>query len=115
MIFPPDSPAGYLFPDARIFPIQLVGSVMGFAIFAILLLAERFENFDGFTFWLMLMLYSVGRFIIDFFRFYEESMVFARIGGVGFSINQALSVLIFIVSIFMWNHLRLKPRRVSGN
>ena len=115
VIFPPDSPAGYLFPDARIFPIQLVGSVMGFAIFAILLLAERFKNFDGFTFWLMLMLYSVGRFIIDFFRFYEESMVFARIGGVGFSINQALTVLIFIVSIFMWNHLRLKATSVSGS
>jgi phosphatidylglycerol:prolipoprotein diacylglycerol transferase len=115
VIFPPNSPAGYFCPDVRIFPIQLVASVMGFVIFAILLFAERFKNFHGFTFWLMLALYSVGRFIIDFFRFYEESMVFARIGKVSFSMNQALTVLIFIISAFMWNHLRLKAKRVSGS
>ncbi len=115
VIFPPDSPAGYLCPDALLFPIQLVASVMGLAIFAILLFAEKFKNFDGFTFWLMLALYSVGRFTIDFFRFYEESMIFARISGVSISLNQALTVVILIISVFMWNHLRLKAKAISGN
>ncbi len=115
VIFPLDSPAGYFYPDVCVFPIQLAASAMGFAIFAMLLFVERFKSFDGFTFWLMLMLYSVGRFTIDFFRYYEESMVFARVGGVGFSMNQALTVLIFVISVFMWNNLRLKAKRVSGN
>jgi phosphatidylglycerol:prolipoprotein diacylglycerol transferase len=115
VIFPPNSPAGYFYPDTPLFPIQLAASLMGFIIFGILLIVEKFRRFNGFTFWLMLALYSVGRFIIDFFRYYEESMIFARIGGVNFSMNQALTILIFIISIFMWNHLRLKAKRLKGN
>jgi len=114
VIFPPDSPAGYFYPDIHLFPIQLVASLMGFFIFGLLIVLEKLKKFDGFTFWLMLALYSVGRFVIDFFRYYEESMIFARIGGVSFSLNQALVVLIFVISIFMWNHLRLKAKRISG-
>ncbi len=115
VIFPPNSPGGYFYPDTPIFPIQLVGSFMGFFIFGVLLVMERFKRFHGFTFWLMLALYSVGRFVIDFFRYYEESMIFARIGGVGFSMNQALTVVIFVISVFMLNHLRLKTKRVSNH
>ena len=115
VIFPLDSPAGYFFPDTCIFPIQLIASFKGFLIFGILLFAEKFKKFDGFTFWSMLALYSVGRFTIDFFRYYEKSMIFAKIGGVNFSMNQALTVLIFLISIFMWNHLRLKANRLKAN
>lgn len=115
VIFPPDSPAGYFFPDTCLFPIQLVASLMGFIIFGTLLIVEKFKRFNGFTFWLMLALYSAGRFTIDFFRYYEESMVFARIGEVNFSLNQALTAVIFIISIFMWNRLRLKSKIVSAN
>ena len=111
VIFPPDSPAGYMFPDTAIFPIQLVASFYGFFIFGILLALERFKRFDGFTFWLMLVFYSVARFTVDFFRYYEESMIFARIGGANFTVNQALIVLIFIFSLFMWNYLRLITRK----
>jgi phosphatidylglycerol:prolipoprotein diacylglycerol transferase len=114
VIFPPDSPAGYMFPDTPIFPVQLVASFYGFFIFVILLLLERFKRFNGFTFWLMLPLYSAARFLIDFFRYYEESMIFTRIGDARFTVNQALIVLIFLFSIFMWNYLRLRPRKETG-
>jgi phosphatidylglycerol:prolipoprotein diacylglycerol transferase len=110
VIFPPDSPAGYFFPDTPLFPIQLVASLKGFLIFGILLVMERFKRFYGFTFWLMLALYSVGRFTIDFFRYYEESMIFARIGGVRITVNQALTVVIFVLSVLMWNYLRRKSQ-----
>jgi phosphatidylglycerol:prolipoprotein diacylglycerol transferase len=115
VIFPLDSPAGYFYPHTHLFPIQLVASLMGFLIFAILLVVERFKDFDGFTFWLMLALYSVGRFTIDFFRYYEESMIFARIGSVSFSLNQALTILILILSIFMWNRMRLRTKKRLSN
>jgi phosphatidylglycerol:prolipoprotein diacylglycerol transferase len=113
VIFPPDSPAGYFYPGTRIFPIQLVASFEGFLIFGILIFIEKFKKFDGFTFWSMLALYSVGRFTIDFFRYYEKSMVFTQIGGISFSLNQALTTLTFLISIFMWNHLRLKAKRLK--
>lgn len=111
VIFPPDSPAGYFFPDTCLFPIQLVASLKGFLIFGILLFVEKFKTFDGFTFWLMLALYSAGRFTLDFFRYYEKSMVFAKIAGISFSLNQALTILTFLISIFMWNYLRLKAKK----
>ncbi len=108
VIFPPDSPAGYFFPDTPLFPIQLVASLKGFLIFGILLLMERYKRFNGFTFWSMLALYSAGRFVIDFFRYYENSMIFTRIGSAQISVNQALTILLLVLSIFMWNHLRKK-------
>ncbi len=113
VIFPPDSAAGYMFPDTPIFPVQLVASFYGFFIFGILLVLERYKRFHGFTFWLMLIFYSVARFIIDFFRYYEESAIFARIGDTHFTVNQALSVLIFLFSLFMWNYLRKKSKPSS--
>lgn len=110
IIFPPDSPAGYFFPDTALFPIQLVASLKGFLIFGILLVLERYKRFHGFTFWSMLALYSVGRFTIDFFRYYENSMIFTRVGSIPISVNQALTVLLFALSVFMWNYLRIKKR-----
>jgi phosphatidylglycerol:prolipoprotein diacylglycerol transferase len=111
VVFPYNSPAGYVFPDTSIFPIQLAASFLGFFIFGVLLLAERFKSFDGFTFWLMLILYSVARFTIDFFRYYEESMIFTRIGNADITVNQALIVLIFLFSLFMWIYQRKKAKR----
>jgi phosphatidylglycerol:prolipoprotein diacylglycerol transferase len=111
VVFPHNSPAGYMYPDTSIFPIQLVAALLGFLIFGVLLLAERFKDFDGFTFWLMLILYSMARFTIDFFRYYEESMIFARIGSADLTVNQALIVLIFLFSIFMWIYQRKKSKR----
>jgi phosphatidylglycerol:prolipoprotein diacylglycerol transferase len=108
VIFPPDSPAGYFFPNTPLFPIQLAASLKGFLIFGVLLVIERWKRFNGFTFWSMLALYSVGRFVIDFFRYYENSMIFARIGSVQISVNQALTILLFIISVFMWFYLRKK-------
>jgi phosphatidylglycerol:prolipoprotein diacylglycerol transferase len=113
LIFPPDSPAGYVFPNTPLFPIQLVATLKGFLIFGILLWLERFKRFDGFTLWLMLTFYSVGRFTLDLFRYYEDSMIFARIGGARLTVNQALTILIFILSIIMWNYLRKKSKRIQ--
>ncbi len=106
VIFPQDSFAGYFFPNAKLLPTQLFESIAGFVMFLLLILLERFKKFEGFTFWLMLAFYSAWRFIIDFFRYYEESMIFARIGKVQLSMNQALSLLIFIVSVSMWLYFR---------
>jgi phosphatidylglycerol:prolipoprotein diacylglycerol transferase len=114
VIFPPDSAAGYFYANAPVFPVQLVASVSGFLIFAVLLALDRFKRFDGYTFWLMLIFYSVARFTIDFFRYYEESMIFARVGGADFTVNQAVIVLIFIFSVLMWVYLRKKSKTTSS-
>ena len=99
LIFPPDSPAGFHYPGIPIIPTQLYSSLAGFAIVAIVLFSEKFKKFNGHSFWLTIALYSVWRFTIDFFRYYENSMVFTTIGGQDFSRNQFLTALLFLVAV----------------
>ena len=93
VIFPETSSAGYYYPDMHIHPSQLYNSFAGLAIFALLLYLERYKRFDGFTALLFFMLYSLGRFTLDFTRYYETEMKV-----LGLSQNQLLSLGVFIVS-----------------
>ena len=108
VVFPPDSFAGYFFQNTRLLPIQIFESLAGFGIFFLLIFLEKFKTFEGYTFWLMLSFYSAWRFIVDCFRYYEVSMVFARIGNVQFSMNQVLSLLILLISLSMWFYFKSK-------
>lgn len=108
--FPADSFAGYFFPGVKLLPTQLFSSLAGFIIFFFLIFLERYKTFEGFTFWLMLIFYSAWRFVVDFFRYYEESMVFIRFGNIEISQNQILSLFIFLISLFVWLYLRAKNR-----
>src|SRR3990170_1231496 len=97
IVFPSDCAAGFTFSNVPLYPTQLFSSFKGFFIFFVILFLEKYKKFDGFTFWLMLMLFSAGRFIIDFFRYYEPSMRISVL-GVTWSVNQVISVFIFILS-----------------
>jgi phosphatidylglycerol:prolipoprotein diacylglycerol transferase len=110
IIFPPDCPAGYAYPGIHLYPTQLYSSVKGLLILVILLLLERYRKFDGYSFWLMLLLFGIGRFIIDFWRYYEPSMVLTTIGGANFSVNQGVSLIIIFLSALMWNLLRIRSK-----
>ncbi|PJA26989.1 MAG: prolipoprotein diacylglyceryl transferase [candidate division Zixibacteria bacterium CG_4_9_14_3_um_filter_46_8] len=101
IVFPQDCAAGWHFPGIPLYPAQLMSSAGGFILFGVLLWLERRQRFAGFSFFMMGALYSALRFTIDFFRYYEPSMVFANIGGIDFSNNQALTFLIFLISVTM--------------
>jgi phosphatidylglycerol---prolipoprotein diacylglyceryl transferase len=115
MIFPSDSQAGYVFPDTPLLPTQLFESVAGFAILAIVIWSERFKKFNGHSFWITIALYAAWRFIIDFFRYYEDSMVFMTLGNQPISRNQFLSILLIAISIvaYIIMYKRSKKRIVS--
>ena len=100
LVFPPDSAAGYYFPDLPIHPTQLYSSCYGLIIFAALLFLERFKKFDGYTFWLFILLYAVARFSIDFVRYYEEAMILS-LGNVSISVNHVVSAGLFMLALFM--------------
>ena len=90
MVFPDASSAGYTYTGLHIHPTQLYSSFYGLVIFLALLLLEKKKGFDGYTFGFMLILYGAARFIVDIFRFYEESAVIWR----GFVDNQFISVFL---------------------
>lgn len=118
VIFPPNSAAGFHFPDTPLIPVQLYSSLAGIAILLIVLGSERFKKFDGHSLWLTIALYAIWRFVIDLFRYYEDSMIFATIGSQRFSLNQALSLLLFLGSIIaylvMYSRYRSKAGTLDG-
>ena len=111
MVFPYDSAAGCQFPDTPLIPTQLYSSLAGFAILGIVLFTEKFKRFDGHSFWLTLGLYGMWRFLIDFWRFYEDSMVFTIVGTQTISRNQALSAALLVVSVVVYTILCIKYKR----
>jgi phosphatidylglycerol:prolipoprotein diacylglycerol transferase len=86
--FPPGSPAWKQFGDVGVLPSQLYSSAGGFAVFALLLLLERWRPARGATFGRFLVLYGIMRFAVDFTRYYEPEQIVA----LGWTNNQWLSV-----------------------
>ena len=79
-----------------VIPTQLYSAGASLVIFFILLKAGRRKIFDGFLFWLFILLYSFARFIIEGFRYYESE--FLLFGGI--TVSQGISVLLGIAACF---------------
>lgn len=93
--FPASSAAGMYQNQvhaAGLYPAQLYESAGGFCMFLVLLLIEKKKPFTGFLFYCVGLLYSVLRFMVDFFRFYAPDERLA-----GLSHNQIVCIVLFIV------------------
>jgi phosphatidylglycerol---prolipoprotein diacylglyceryl transferase len=73
MEFPLHSPAGATFPHQCIHPTQLYSSLAGMVLFLLALWLERRHLKDGVLFSVLLIVYSLFRFGIDFVRYYENA------------------------------------------
>jgi phosphatidylglycerol:prolipoprotein diacylglycerol transferase len=90
-------------------PTQLYESAAGLVIFLLLMaLEKRPGHFAGRTFWSFAFLYSVLRFIIEFFRGDDRGMVLSYL-----STSQFISVVLAPLSIFMLWYLS-RPARPAG-
>lgn len=114
LVFPMDSPAGFHYPGIPIIPTQIYSAAAGIVILVIVLISEKFKKFDGHSFWITIGLYSIWRFIIDFYRYYEDSMIFATIGGHGYSRNQFLTAILFLVSLIAYLVMFFRHRKRTG-
>ncbi len=95
--FPPDSPAGFLYPGSAVHPAQLYSSFYGIVIFVVLILFDRKRLRDGFIFALLCLLYGAARFTVDFFRYYDES---AMMTG-SLTVNQGISVALALFGVVL--------------
>jgi phosphatidylglycerol:prolipoprotein diacylglycerol transferase len=77
-------------------PTQVYESAAGLIIFGLLLLIERRgRSFPGRTFWLFVLLYSISRFVIEFYRGDDRGMVAAL------STSQLISIVLAPLSLIM--------------
>ncbi len=108
-------PWGVIFRDGRslapldvpLHPTQLLDAVNGLGIFFFLLWWQKRKRFDGQVFWLFLLLYSCGRFLVEMLRGDPRGFV---LGGF-FSTSQGLGVLLAAGSLFMLFYLYYHGRR----
>jgi len=89
-----------LVPTGRVFPIQLVESLVGFALFAGLLARLWVtRDFSGMTLLWFLWMYAAWRFVGDFFR---VSSTRPRYFGGKFSEAQVFSAVLFSVCLAIY-------------
>ena len=96
--------------NVKLFPSQLVMSAGDFVIAAILLIYAKKERSKGKTSALYLILYSVGRFLVEFTRNDDRGFVGAL------STSQFIGIFIFIVGMaafFWWIPMRDKKQHDS--
>lgn len=101
VVFPPDSAAGSMFQGIGIHPAQLYQSGYALLMFLLILLFEKLSKYDGFLLYLFFIMYGVGRFIVDFFRYYESSMITITIGQQGISLNQIISLCMVLLGVVL--------------
>uniref|UniRef100_A0A7C4CB37 Phosphatidylglycerol--prolipoprotein diacylglyceryl transferase n=1 Tax=candidate division WOR-3 bacterium TaxID=2052148 RepID=A0A7C4CB37_UNCW3 len=101
--FPLHSPAGAQFPHQMIHATQLYSSLAGFVLFGLALLLERKRLRDGILFALILVLYSLFRFGIDFVRYYEDA---ANFWG-----NQVVAIALTALGVGLLVFFSLRQRR----
>ena len=109
VVFPAGSPAGHCHAGVTIHPTQIYSSLYGLVIFVILILLDRKERFDGFLFSWLCILYGIARFIVDFFRFYEDSAIVAG----GLTDNQVISILLILFGAVYLAVRRARPARAA--
>ena len=114
MIFSIESPAGYHFTNIPIHPAQLYSSLYGLIILVSLLLIEKIKKFDGLLLYCFLILYGISRFVVDIFRYYEDSMVIFNLGNNPISLNQGISFLMIISGAGFIAYNLAKMKTLSG-
>lgn len=102
-------PEGSLAPaHIHLHPTQLYSSIFDFALGFFLLWYDKKKKANGRTFSLYLIIYSIGRFLIEFLRNDPR-------GAVGqLSTSQFISIFILILGIVMFNIQRIKGRLIKG-
>jgi len=95
--FPEFAPAVRQFGPVGVHPSQIYSSLVGFSIFALLLLWERRSRRPGETTGRFLLLYGCGRFGLDFTRYYEPTQRWL----LEWSNNQWLSLAMVALGIAM--------------
>jgi phosphatidylglycerol:prolipoprotein diacylglycerol transferase len=95
-VFAPETPAGAQFGATPLHPVMLYEMVINLGIFALLWKLRTRPFRDGFLFGLYIVLYSGGRFVVEFFR--ADSLMLGPLRAA-----QVVSLLAILgVGLFLW-------------
>jgi len=89
-----------------VIPTQIYTSLYGFLIFFILHWMKKYKKYDGFLMLSFFILYSISRFTVEFFRFYENSYKVFNL----LTITQTILIGVVLVSLVFMNILKKKSK-----
>lgn len=84
-------------------PSQLYESLKNFFIFFVLWFVRNKKLKKGFLFWLFIVMYSVLRFFIEFFRMPDEQLGFIVFG---LTMGQILNSIMFLIGVYFMMRLK---------
>ena len=84
--------------------------IWGVVLFAGLWFAERWKTFDGYTFSLFLIFYSIFLVLIDTIRVYEPSDILIHTDTIRITFSQGVSGLMILVGIYFFVKLQGKAK-----
>ena len=90
-----------------VIPTQIFSSLYGFLIFFILLWMKKYKKYDGFLLLSFFVLYSISRFTVEFFRFYENNYKVFNL----LTISQTIVLGVILVSLVFMNILKKKSKK----
>ena len=102
VVFPPEGIAGSYFPGVPLWPTQLFAAALGFAGFALVLWLGKRHRFPGYTLYQVFAYYSIDRFIVDQFRYYESTQILVTIGPLTINVNHVLLAGLFVFCVVLW-------------
>jgi phosphatidylglycerol---prolipoprotein diacylglyceryl transferase len=93
-IFPTNCPAGAIYPHTPVHPTQIYESIIDLAFFfGMIAFEKKFpRKFVGQSFWTAIGLYAFGRVIVDYWRWFDQSEMFANYLGGNISIHGVLAL-----------------------
>ena len=98
VVFPEATFGGTLFGATPLHPTQLYSSLEGLVVLLVLLLFDRRARPDGHVFALYLVLTGIGRFVLDFFRYYEANVYVAG----PLTVNQIISLGALAIGVLLF-------------
>lgn len=97
-------PSGSLAPSGvSLLPTQIISSIFDFALFFLLIVYAKHKKTDGQVSALYLIFYSIGRFIIEFFR---GDLIRGSVGTL--STSQFISIFVVVIGIGLYIYLQKK-------
>ncbi|HXG91905.1 MAG TPA: prolipoprotein diacylglyceryl transferase [Blastocatellia bacterium] len=94
--------------DAALVPTQLIEAIANFAIFGFLLWLWKRRRFEGQIIYAYLMIYSVARFTIEFWRDDPRGQV------LWFSTSQFISIILFALGLALMIYNWRKPKGAAS-
>lgn len=105
LVFPDSSPAGTEFPNLPLHPAMLYELILNFMAFLFLWFYMRKKDFaEGVTWWTYVILYSLIRTFVSFFR--SEDLMFF-----GFRAPHVISLVLIVVSLVMIKILSSRKKK----